>query len=180
VTPDLELESWRAQWQADAEVPADLRRKVARDTRYLRLMVALEVLVTVTIGGGSIVWAVLEPRAEMLVLAIAVWIFLAAAWSVAVITRRGAWRPAAVTTADFIELSIRRCRGKLAAARFGVGLYFVEMVFCLTWLYRDPARRVPGPAIVFAVVTPVFLIWLARFRRNTRRELARLEELEDR
>ena len=31
--PDLELESWREQWQADAEVPADLRRKVARATR---------------------------------------------------------------------------------------------------------------------------------------------------
>ena len=175
--PDLELESWRAQWQADAEVPADLRGKVARDTRYMRIMVALEVLVTVTIGGGSIVWAALEPRTEMLVLAVAVWIFLAAAWTFAVITRRGAWRPATVTTADFIDLSIRRCRGKLAATRFGVGLYFVEMAFCLTWLYRDPARRVPGPAIVFGVVTPMFLIGLARFRRNARRELARLQEL---
>jgi hypothetical protein len=177
VTPDLELESWRAQWQADAEVPADLRRKVARDTRYMRLMLALEVLVTVTIGGGSIVWAMLEPRAEMLVLAVAVWIFLAAAWTTAVITRRGLWSPAAVTTADFIGLSIRRCRGKLAAARFGLGLYFAEMAFCLAWLYRDPTRRVPAPAIVFGVITPVFLIGLARFRRNTRRELARLEEL---
>jgi hypothetical protein len=178
--PDLELESWRAQWQADAEVPADLRRKVALDTRNMRLMVALEVLVTVTIGGGSIVWAVLEPRAEMFVLSVAVWIFLAAAWSAAVITRRGGWSPVAVTTADFIELSIRRCRGKLAAARFGLGLYFVEIAFCLTWLYRDPARRVPAPAIIFAVVTPLFLIGLARFRRNTRRELARLQELDGR
>ena len=175
--PDPELESWRAQWQSDAKVPADLRRKVARDTRNMRIMLALEVLVTVTIGGGSIVWAALEPRAEMLVLAVAVWIFLAAAWTFAIVTRRGAWSPAAVTTADFIELSIRRCRGKLAATQFGLGLYFAEMAFCLTWLYRDPARRVPGPAIVFGVVTPVFLIGLARFRRNARRELARLEEL---
>jgi hypothetical protein len=175
--PDLELESWREQWQADAEVPADLRRKVARDTRNMRLMAALEVLVTVTIGGGSIVWAALEPRTEMFVLAGAVWIFLAAAWTIAVITRRGAWSPAAVTTADFIGLSIRRCRGKLAAARFAVGLYFAEVAFCLTWLYRDPARRVPAPAIIFGLVTPVFLIGLARLRRNTRRELARLREL---
>src|ERR1035441_8182099 len=175
--PDLELESWREQWQADAEVPVDLRRKVARDTRNMRIMLALEGLVTVTIGGGSIVWAALEPRTEMLVLAAAVWIFLAAAWTFAVISRRGAWGPAAVTTADFIDLSMRRCRGKLAAARFGVGLYFAEMAFCLTWLYRDPARRVPGPAIIFGIVTPVFLIGLARFRRNTRAELARLQEL---
>ncbi len=28
--PDLELAAWREQWQADTEVPADLRRKVER------------------------------------------------------------------------------------------------------------------------------------------------------
>jgi len=175
--PDLELESWRAQWQADAEVPADLRRKVARDTRSMRLALAMEVLVTVTIGGGWTVRAILEPRTEMFVLAVAVWIFLAAAWTISAVTRHGAWSPAAVTTADFIDLSIRRCRGKLAAARFVLVLYFALVAFCLTWLYRDPARRVPGPAIVYGVITPVLLIGLARFRRSTRRELARLQEL---
>ena len=175
--PDLELESWRAEWQADAEVPADLRRKVARGTRNMRLMLALEVLVTVTIGGGYTAWAVWKPRAEMLVLAITCWLFLAVAWAVAIVTRRGTWSPAALTTADFVDLSIRRCRGKLTAARFGIALYFVEMVFCLTWLYRDPARRVPAPAIVFAVVTPIFLVAMARYRRKARAELARLREL---
>ena len=175
--PDLELEAWRAQWQANTEVPADLRRKVARGTRYLRVMLALDVLVTVGIGGGSTVWAALEPRAEMLVLAGAVWLFLAAAWTAGIVMRRGTWAPAAMTTADFINLSIRRCRGKLANARFGVVLYFAEMAFCLTFLYRDPARRVAWPAIVYTVATPVFLIFLARYRRNLRAELARLERL---
>jgi hypothetical protein len=169
VKPDLELESWRAEWQAQAEVPADLRRKVARGTSQMRLMLALELQVTVAIGGGSTVWAMREPRAEMLV--------LAGAWTFAIISRRGTWSLAASTTAEFVDLSIRRCRGKLAAARFGVWLYFVEMVFCLAWLYRDPARRVPGPAIVFAVVTPIFLIGLAHYRRKTQAELARLQEL---
>ncbi|HEX3745043.1 MAG TPA: hypothetical protein VHW09_13965 [Bryobacteraceae bacterium] len=175
--PDLELESWRAEWQADREVPADLRRKIARGTRYMRLMLAAEVLVTVTIGGGSIVWAVLDPRTEMYVLALAVWIFLAAAWAFAIVTRRGTWSAAAPTTADYIDLSIRRCRGKLAAARFGLVLYFAEMAFCLTWLYRDPARRVPAPAVIFGVATPLFLAGLARYRRRTRAELARLKDL---
>ena len=176
--PDLELEAWRAQWQANTEVPADLRRKVARGTRYLRVMLALDVLVTVGIGGGSTVWAALEPRAEMLVLAGAVWLFLAAAWTFATVNRRGTWSPAALTTAEFVDLSIRRCRGKLAAMRFGAWLYFVEMAFCLTWLYRDPARHTPAPAIVFAVVTPVFLIGIARYRRKARAELAGLLELQ--
>ena len=64
--PDLELKEWCEQWQAEARVPADLRRKVARGTLYMRLMLASEVLVTLTIGGGSILWAVQEPRAEIL------------------------------------------------------------------------------------------------------------------
>ena len=33
MNPDLELEAWREQWQADAAVPADLLRKVERGTR---------------------------------------------------------------------------------------------------------------------------------------------------
>jgi hypothetical protein len=175
---DLEWKAWQEQWQADTEVPADLRRKVERGTRNMRLMLALEVLVTVGMGGGYTLWAVMEPRTEMVILAGAVWFFLAAAWMFAGVNRRGIWSPAAVSTADFVDLSIRRCRRKLAAARFGVWLYFVEMAFCLTFLYRDPARREPLPAIIFAVATPLFLAGLARYRRKTLAELDDLLKLQ--
>ncbi|HUB83880.1 MAG TPA: hypothetical protein VMB03_34030 [Bryobacteraceae bacterium] len=175
--PDLELESWRAEWQAAAEVPGDLRRKVARGTRNMRIVLAAELLVTVTMGGGSILLAARQPAAEMWILAAAVWLFLAFAWTASLVTRRGAWSPAAIATREFIDLSIRRARGKLAATRFAVVLYFTEMIFCLAWLYRDPARRVPAPAVVFAIATPLFLVFIARYRRNLRAELARLQQL---
>lgn len=173
---DLELEAWREQWQTAAKVPADLRRRIARGTRSMRLMLVMEAIVTVTIGGGSTLWAVVDPRKEMLVLALAVWLFLGAAWTFAIVNRRGTWSPAAMTTAEYVDLSIRRCRAKIAAMRFGVGLYFAEMAFCLAWLYRDPARRVPTPAVIFAVVTPVFLVGVARLQRRTQAELLRLME----
>jgi hypothetical protein len=134
--PDLELEAWRDQWQADTQVPADLRRKVARESRNLRLLLGLEVLVTLVMGGGSTLWAAIEPRTEMVVLAAAVWLFLGAAWTFAAISRRGIWSPAAVSTAEFLDLSIRRCRKKLLSAAFGAGLYFVETAFCLTYPCR--------------------------------------------
>ncbi len=175
--PDLELEAWREQWQSDAEVPADLRRKVARGTRNMRLMLGLEVLVTVTVGGGYTLWAATVPSAEMLVLAADVWLLIAAAWTVAFITRRRTWSPAAMTTADFVDLSIRRCRGKLASLRFSIWLYFAQMAFSLAWLYRVPARRTPMPAIIYGVVTPIFLVGVARYRRKTRAELDRLLDL---
>lgn len=176
--PDLELHAWREQWQAHTDVPADLRRKVERGSRNMRLMLASELLVTVTMGGGSAVWAVWEPRTEMYVLCGAIWFFLAAAWTFAIMSRRGAWSPLSMSAADFLDLSIRRCRGRLAASRFGAGLYFVEMVFCLIWLYYDPARRKPLPAIVFAVATPLFLAGLMRYRRKTRAELESLLQVQ--
>jgi Na+/proline symporter len=178
VKPDLELEAWREQWQADTEVPADLRRKVERGSRNLRLLLAVEVLITVVMGGGSTLLAAMDPHTAMVVLSAAVWLFLGAAWVFAVMNRRGTWSPAAVSTAEFLDLSIRRCQRRLEASGFGAGLYFVEMAFCLTWLYWDPAHRVPLPAIIFGVATPIFVVGLIRYRRKTRAELERLLELQ--
>lgn len=174
---DLELQAWREQWQADTEVPADLRRKVERGSRNMRLLVAVEVIITAVLGGGSTVRAALEPRTEMRVLSAAIWLFLAAAWTFAIVNRRGNWSPAAVSATEFVNLSIRRCQRGMSASAFGAGLYFVEMAFCLTWLYWDPARRGPLPALIFAVATPVLLAGLARYRRMKRAEMDRLMEL---
>jgi Na+/proline symporter len=178
MTPDLELESWREQWQADTEVPADLRRKVERGSRNMRLLLALEVLITVVLGGGSTLLAMIDRRTGMAVLSAAVWVFLAAAWTFAVVNRRGTWSPSALSTAEFLDLSIRRCQRRLASAAFGAGLYVVEMAFCLTWLYWDPARREPLPAIIFCVMTPVFVFGLVWYRRKTTAELEKLLELQ--
>ena len=176
--PDLELQVWREQWQADTEVPANLRCKVERGSRNLRLLLALEVLTTVVLGGGWTVWATMHRSTEMVVLCAAVWLFFGAAWTFTILNRRGTWSPMTVSTAEFLDLSIRRCRTRLASSGFGAVLYFVEMAFSLTWLYWDPARRRPLPAIIFSVATPVFLVVLVRYRRKTRAELERLLELQ--
>jgi hypothetical protein len=52
------------------------------------------------------------------------------------------------------------------------------MAFCLTWLYWDPARREPLPAIIFCVMTPVFVFGLVWYRRKTTAELEKLLELQ--
>jgi Na+/proline symporter len=176
--PDLELEAWREQWRADTEVPADLRRKVERGSRNLRLLLVLEVLITVVLGGGSTLLATMDRRTEIVVLAAAVWLFFGAAWVFAMMNRRGTWSPVAVSTAEFLDLSIRRCQRRLASAGFGAGLYLVEMAFCLTWLYWNPARREPLPAIIFSVATPIFVVGLVRYRRKTQAELESLLELQ--
>jgi hypothetical protein len=176
--PDLELDAWREQWKADTEVPADLRRKVERGSRNMRLLLEAEVLTTVVVGGGFTLRAAMDPRREMVVLAAAVWLFFGIAWMFTTMNRRGIWSPAAVSTAEFLDLSVRRCRMKLLSSGFGAGLYVAEMAFCLIWLYRDPARREPLPAIIFGVATPIFAAWLVRYRGRARAELERLLELQ--
>ncbi len=178
VNPDLELETWREQWQAHTEVPADLRGKVERGSRNMRLLLALEVLITVVLGGGSTLLAIVDQRTGMVVLSVAVWVFLGAAWTFAIMNRRGTWSPSAVSTEEFLDLSIRRCKRRLASTAFGAGLYVAEMAFCLTWLYWDPARREPLPAIIFGVMTPLFALGLLWYRRKTTAELKRLLEVQ--
>ncbi len=183
---DAELDAWRQEWQSNAPVLPDLSAKVRRQTRFMRLMVAMEILVTVVIGGGSIVLAVLAGQTDFLVLTAAVWVFIAAAWTFAFLNRRGCWAPEALNTAAFLELSIRRCRADLSRVIFGVVLYFVEILFCLTWIYHHDAREVaitPGEflrstnCIVVGVVTVAFMAYSIAYRRRKRAELASLLKL---
>jgi hypothetical protein len=44
---DTELETWRREWQSETAVPADLRRRVERQSRWLKVGIAADILVTV-------------------------------------------------------------------------------------------------------------------------------------
>jgi len=43
---DTELDMWREQWQSETAIPADLRRKVERQSRAMKLGVINAILVT--------------------------------------------------------------------------------------------------------------------------------------
>ncbi len=184
---DTELEDWKRDWQAKAEVPADLRRKVERQSRRLKISLAGDVLVTVAIGGGTLALAVRSPQPDMVLLAVVTWTFIAAAWAFRLLTTRGLWSHRAVNTAAFVDLSARRCRAQMKASAFGGVLFVCEMVFCLGWIYRHEETRVPiwewlfsswfhgmvwgGAALFYG-----FLVW---YRRKKRAELAWLRDLRE-
>lgn len=157
--PDIQMNAWRLQWQAQEAVPVDLRKKVERQSRYMRAMLIGDIVVTVVIGGGSIGWAVMSPRLPVLILAVAVWLFLTAAWSFALANRKGAWHPSAETTAAFLDPSLRRCRGKLRTSAFGVVLYLCEVLFGLAWVYHELAQQRPLQISTFLTSMPVAIVW---------------------
>ena len=185
---DAELETWRREWQAEAAVPADLRRRVERQSRWLKIGIAADTLVTVVIGGGVLALAARLSQRDMLVLAAATWIFLAAAWTFRLVSHRGLWSPSSMDTAAFVELLVKGCEAKLAATVFGGVLYLSEIAFCLVWIYRHSAPRASWAAWLFFssrfmdavwLATFVFFAWLIWYRRKKQAELTWLLTLRD-
>lgn len=185
---DLELATWRQEWQSAAGgLPGlDLRKKVQRQSRLMRLALALDCLVTVVIGGGVTVWAVRSAQGDTLSLALATWVFLAAAWAFVITGTAGNWSPASEDTAEFLDLSIRRARATITATIYQTVLFWTEIVFCLGWVYRHDGVREPvflwvlprsvsmGCIWLASLAFSVFIVW---FRRRKRTELEWLMEV---
>jgi hypothetical protein len=169
---DTELETWRREWQSEATVPADLRRRVERQSRSLKIGIAGDILVTVVIGGAVLALAARVPRPEMRLLAAATWSFIAAAWAFRLAVTRGLWSPTAIDTAAFVDLAARRCRAQLKATAFGAGLFVCELAFSLGWIYRYAAPRSPLLVWLCGALSLAFFAFLAWYRRKKRAELA--------
>jgi len=155
---DLELDAWRRAWQAESPALPDLKARVERETRMMRRFVAAEILVTVVIGGGSLVLALLSRAMDMFVLAIGVWVFIAIAWTISFLLRRGAWAPLTATTTAFLDLSILRCRRRREAVVAQVVLYVLILAFDLVWIYASASGPRHG-AIAFLTSSGIAWVW---------------------
>lgn len=186
---DVELEVWRREWQSNAVVPADLRKRVERESRYMKIALIAPVLVTITIGGAVAAWAFRAPQPDIILLAGWTWVLIAAAWAFALTNNRGNWSPSGENAAAFIDISVRRCRAKLSAVRFAAVFFVVQMVFVLGWTYKNaPVQNPPlftwllfssAPIDAAWVCTVAFFGFLIWYRRRKRAELAYLLGLRD-
>lgn len=177
---DSELELWREQWQASSEAPVltGLRKRVARESLYMRIMLLADVLVTLVIGGATLALALRNPRPATIILAAATWLFITVAWIFGLSNRKDAWRPSASTTSAFLDLSIRRCRGNLRAVTFGTILYAVEMTFCLSWVIHESGNLSSTLTITITLVTLFLAALLIRYRKKKQADLSYLLTLQ--
>lgn len=182
--PDRELDRWQHQWRAQDDVPGDLVKKVESGTRSMRRGVIAEIIVTIVFGGSSLIAALVLQQAEIAVLAIAIWMFIAIAWTASLLLRRGSWEPATFTTAAFLDLSILRCERALHAVTIQAILYVVILTFDLVWLFdyrsetsvREFLLR-PMVLLFLLGVTPVAAgaaLWYRRRLRGERHHLLQL------
>lgn len=158
---DPELTAWRRQWQADDAIPADLRRRVERETRTLRRERYASIAVTVIMGGGAAGWALVAQQPSVVALAIGVWFFIAIAWVVSAGLRRDILTPSADTTTAFLDLSIRRCRRRLQGLVAQAVLYVTILAFDFVWIYHYQTATRPMDPIAFLTSGRMLAIWAA-------------------
>ena len=183
---DIELDAWRGQWQTQSEAPvaADLRARMARETRWMKIGLIAPVLVTIAIGGGVLVPAVSDAKPAAVTLAIEVWFFILLTWVGALWIGRGTWRPLGETTAAFVDLAVRRCRGNLRGAQFGAVLYIGELLLIPLWNLRYVSVGVwallaSWPVIALGWIgAPAFFGFLLWYAPRKRAELAYLLDVQ--
>lgn len=185
---DTELEIWREQWQSEASIPADLLRKVERQSREMKVAVIANIVVTAVMGGGATAWALISRDPGVALLAVAVWFFIAAAWTFVLIVNRGLWRPPAMDATAFVDLSVKRCESALKAVWFAGILFVAEIVFDLSWIYfQTDVRQSWVRWLLFGslrttivwILTVVFFGMLVWYWRRKRRELVQLFKLRE-
>jgi len=183
MSADTELEKWRGQWQIEEVIPDSLRKNVERQSRLMKLGIACDVLVTVIIGGGSTIWAFRSQDSGNSLVAIASWLFLAAAWTAVLILNRGLWVPAALDSSAYLDLSVQRCQGALKTVWFAAALFLIEIAFGLSWAYLHTSRQTPVLQwLAFSslridivwMCTALFFATLFWYRNRKRRELEKL------
>jgi len=188
---DVELEIWREEWQTEEAVPDSLRKNVERQSRLMKIGLVSDVVVTVILGGGTTAWAFLSSDSSVVLVAVATWLFLAAAWIFVLITNRGLWTPAALDASAYLELSIRRCRSALHTVWFAAGLFVAEVAFGLSWGYLHLESRKPALQwlafssirmdVVWILTTVFFasLLWYRAKKRSELEQLVRMREETD-
>ena len=124
----------------------------------MRRFVVGEIIVTIIFGGGSLAGCA-SLRTDVFVLALGVWAFIAIAWTISFLLRRGAWTPLTATTMAFVELSILRCRRRRESIVAQALLYFMILGFNLTWIHFARGPAAGRPVIAFLTGSEFAWVW---------------------
>jgi len=186
------MEAWQSEAPeeaAPAPLSDEVRRRIRKRVRWASFRLILKAAANVIVSVGMLVWLGFYldlRRAIDLTAMIASVIFIIAAMTFSLWNFRGTWWPATESTANFIDLSIVRCRRKLVALRFCYIFLAVELAFMIPWAVWALLSRAnpwaPGAwLLVFGwmvLFSTALVTWASWYRKRTLRELAEWEELQ--
>jgi drug/metabolite transporter (DMT)-like permease len=187
---DVELAAWRTDWLADqpsdtAMLRLNLRRLVDGKRRRMALALFGQLLFGVAMLAFSAWFASRRPTLEWILWAAVIWTgtFCAAGFSIWNTT--GTWKAWSESNAAFLDLSRQRCLRELRAIHLGRWFLAVQLIIVASWLswdfalHRLPMRPYFFGGAVTVVMAAAYLEWFAHRERRTRRDLERLDQLED-
>jgi hypothetical protein len=186
---DPELETWQSLWQADAQLPRDLRGRALRQVRRMRIMLAGDIAVTVVMGGGAVVWALNSGHFAVRLLAIWIWTTILAAWIFRYWNSHfNNWTGAAPSTDAFFETWVKRCREIRRNLQFGFGLGIVQLIVSSAWVFHELHRDHGISFLTFITMARLDVAWLCagllfawafRFYRKVSADLTYAQGLRD-
>ena len=185
---DDELEVWRRQWHSQPAVPIELIRKVERQTVYMKLE-WISMILPMLVGIGTTVAAVNNPTVPFIFLAVGTWLFIILGTIIQIQNDKGTWAPARETTAAYVDLSIRRCRRKLYAHRYGLVFSTLFTLFVLVVNYQmlagygafrtfEDYLAAAGAYLFAAFVVAIVMFLMTGRRKKTKAELDYLLNLQ--
>ena len=180
------IDAWR--FSPDGAALADphgLRHRVMAESRRMTINMLLEYAVGLALVGFAAWRLATGPGLDDFVWGFALLWFTAMALQYASDARRKLWRPAAETTAAYLELALERLRRREAAVRYAWLLFALETAFIIAWYplswffwpekFWPLVERTPWVLGALALFAAVLAGWSRSVRRRSREEQASLE-----
>jgi hypothetical protein len=176
---DPEWQSWQEDFRAMAEPPSasELRRRVVRHGRLLRVLFALEVAVGIAMFVGPAVWLAIAPTPRLWAWSLTLWGFEAIAVVFGWINRRGTWTPVDDSLLAQLDLTELRCRRLHRTLVFVPILFAAEIAFVLVFFAVVDASAIPLVWMPLAAASVAVAVWWVVVRGRIRRRLTEVTAL---
>jgi hypothetical protein len=172
VTVDIEIETWRREWQSQTEPLPKLKRKIQRQN----LRTVASIVVMCACLAVSTIEAFRTRSSFVEGLASGLWFTALVLGGYIWWVQRGAWRPAAQTTQAYLQLSYLRAVAKARTLRFSIYFLLAALVVLtplLLWSWRT--LHTTAALILAALVAE--LIVFRRLERRKKQEIAETKKL---
>lgn len=169
---DTELVAWQREWRVQSEALPDVRKKIRRQDR--RTWIAISFACICLFLSLLLVWR--THTAFLRGLASGLWFSCITMGAYAWWVRRGTWKPAAQTTAAYIELWHKRAVAKERIARVAFWFLFATVVLYVgfaAWNWKDLSA---ANALVLAAMTGELFL-LNHIARKKQKEIKVTQKL---
>jgi hypothetical protein len=164
VSVDLELDDWRREWSHDTEVLPELRLRIQRQDRRMKVGL-LALLACLVLATGV---ALLRPTDGWRGFALGVWGAVLVAGGYMLWVRRGTWEPAALTSQAYVDLLHRRAVAEVRKIVFIRRALAVVLIAYSGFLFLGLHHRGLREALVVSAFA-VELLWIRLLERRRRR-----------